>query len=98
VAIPKTNPIPGAQALTTGFTPLEDSRCPINRRHRLSDMIVLAIAAVLTGADGRCDCPGPGTTRAPKWRVMPGSLSQQARVCSVGPNGFTIRAVLATPF
>jgi predicted transposase YbfD/YdcC len=50
--MPRTSPIPREQALTTAFAPLEDSRCPINRRHHLSDMIVLAIAAVLAGADG----------------------------------------------
>jgi predicted transposase YbfD/YdcC len=50
--MPKINAVPGEQALATAFAPLEDPRCAINRRHRLSEMIVLAIAAVLAGADG----------------------------------------------
>ena len=41
----KINAIPGEQALATAFAALEDPRCPINRRHRLGDMIVLAVAA-----------------------------------------------------
>ena len=48
----ETTPIPGEQSLVAAFATLEDPRCPVNRRHRLSDMIVLAIAAVLAGADG----------------------------------------------
>ena len=48
----KINAIPGEQALATAFAALEDPRCPINRRHRLGDLIVLAVAAVLAGADG----------------------------------------------
>ena len=48
----KINAIPGEQALATAFAALEDPRCAINRRHRLSELIVLAVAAVLAGADG----------------------------------------------
>ena len=48
----EATPTPGEQSLVAAFATLEDPRCPSNRRHRLSDMIVLAIAAVLGGADG----------------------------------------------
>jgi len=34
------------------FATLEDPRCPIQRRHKLIDLIVIAIAATLSGADG----------------------------------------------
>jgi predicted transposase YbfD/YdcC len=46
------DPIPAERSLVAAFATLEDPRCPINRRHRLGDMIVLAVAAVLAGADG----------------------------------------------
>ena len=42
----------GERALTEHFSSLEDERCPIKRRHILQEMIVIAIAAVLCGADG----------------------------------------------
>jgi len=38
------------RSLIGHFSPLEDRRCPINRRHVLIEMI--AIAAVMCGADG----------------------------------------------
>jgi hypothetical protein len=37
------------------FGPLEDPRCPINRRHLLSQRVVIAIAGVLAGANGGKD-------------------------------------------
>ena len=40
------------RSLIGHFSPLEDQRCPINRRHDLIEMIVIAIAAVMCGADG----------------------------------------------
>jgi predicted transposase YbfD/YdcC len=40
------------RSLIGHFSPLEDQRCPINRRHVLVEMIVIAIAAVMCGADG----------------------------------------------
>ena len=40
------------RSLIGHFSPLEDRRCPINRRHVLIEMIVIAIAAVMCGADG----------------------------------------------
>jgi len=40
------------RSLIGHFSPLEDQRCPINRRHVLIEMIVIAIAAVMCGADG----------------------------------------------
>ena len=40
------------RSLIGHFSPLEDQRCPINRRHVLGEMIVIAIAAVMCGADG----------------------------------------------
>jgi hypothetical protein len=52
VATCAAEPVPGERSLVAAFASLEDARCPVNRRHRLSDMIVLAIAAVLAGADG----------------------------------------------
>jgi predicted transposase YbfD/YdcC len=43
---------PAERSLAGAFDTLEDPRCPINRRHVLLDMIVIAVAAVLAGADG----------------------------------------------
>ena len=40
------------RSLIGHFSPLEDQRCPIKRRHVLIEMIVIAIAAVMCGADG----------------------------------------------
>ena len=40
------------RSLIGHFSPLEDQRCPINRRHVLVEMIVIAMAAVMCGADG----------------------------------------------
>jgi hypothetical protein len=40
------------RALVSHFAVLEDPRSGIQRRHLLTDMIVMAIAAVLCGADG----------------------------------------------
>ncbi|WP_200336197.1 ISAs1 family transposase [Thiocystis violacea] len=40
------------RSLMTHFATLEDPRCPLKRRHNLLDMIVIAIAATLGGADG----------------------------------------------
>jgi len=39
------------RSLAGHFTVLEDPRCPIKRRHNLIDLIVIAIAATLCGAD-----------------------------------------------
>lgn len=46
------NPSQADRSLVAAFETLEDPRCPINRRHALSEMIVMAIAAVLAGAEG----------------------------------------------
>ena len=43
------------RSLIGHFTVLTDPRCPINRRHELGDLIVIAISAVLCGADGWVD-------------------------------------------
>jgi predicted transposase YbfD/YdcC len=40
------------RSLVGHFAPLEDPRDALRRRHKLIDMIVIAIAAVLCGADG----------------------------------------------
>ena len=40
------------RSLMTHFASLEDSRCALKRRHNLLDMIVIAIAGTLGGADG----------------------------------------------
>lgn len=40
------------RSLVGHFKPLEDSRCPLKRRHILHEMIVIAIAAILCGAGG----------------------------------------------
>jgi predicted transposase YbfD/YdcC len=40
------------RSLTRHFATLEDPRCALKRRHNLLDMIVIAIAATLCGADG----------------------------------------------
>ena len=37
----ETNPIAGDRSLVAAFAALEDPRCPSNRRHRLTDLIVL---------------------------------------------------------
>jgi predicted transposase YbfD/YdcC len=39
-------------SIAAHFATLEDPRCEIQRRHKLIDMIVIAIAATLSGADG----------------------------------------------
>ncbi|SDX64729.1 DDE_Tnp_1-associated [Thiocapsa roseopersicina] len=39
-------------SLIRHFSTLEDPRCALKRRHNLLDMIVMAIAATLCGADG----------------------------------------------
>lgn len=44
--------INGDRSLVGHFKSLEDGRCPLKRRHILHEMIVIAIAAVLCGADG----------------------------------------------
>lgn len=49
--MPEITPIPDERSLVVAFAGLEDPRCAVNRRHRLDDMIVIAIAAVLAGAD-----------------------------------------------
>lgn len=40
------------RSLVGHFKPLEDTRCALKRRHILHEMIVIAIAAILCGADG----------------------------------------------
>ena len=40
------------RSLVGHFAPLEDTRCVLKRRHILHEMIVIAIAAILCGADG----------------------------------------------
>lgn len=40
------------RSLARHFSGLDDPRCALKRRHRLVDMLVIAIAAVLCGADG----------------------------------------------
>jgi predicted transposase YbfD/YdcC len=50
--MPKTNAVPRERALATAFDPMESPRSPVNRRHLLSKMVVIAIAAVFAGADG----------------------------------------------
>jgi hypothetical protein len=40
------------RSLMTHFSTLEDPRCTLKRRHKLLDMIVIAIAGTLCGADG----------------------------------------------
>jgi len=40
------------RSLITHFSMLEDPRCTLKRRHNLLDMIVIAIAGTLCGADG----------------------------------------------
>jgi len=45
-------PLAVDRSLARHFTGLEDPRCALKRRHRLVDMVVIAIAAVLCGADG----------------------------------------------
>ena len=40
------------RSLVGHFASLEDTRCPLKRRHILHEMIVIAIAAILCGADG----------------------------------------------
>jgi predicted transposase YbfD/YdcC len=44
--------MPLDHSLMTHFAPLEDPRCALKRRHQLFDMIVIAIAGTLCGADG----------------------------------------------
>ncbi|MBK5930663.1 transposase family protein, partial [Halochromatium salexigens] len=40
------------RSIASHFAALEDPRCQIQRRHLLSEMMVIAIAAALSGADG----------------------------------------------
>ncbi|EGV27609.1 transposase IS4 family protein [Thiorhodococcus drewsii AZ1] len=44
--------MPSDRSLLTHFSTLEDPRCAIKQRHRLNDMIAIAITGVLCGADG----------------------------------------------
>ncbi|WP_295396637.1 ISAs1 family transposase [uncultured Thiodictyon sp.] len=53
------------RSLAGYFSVLEDQRCPINRRPTLTDMIVIAIAAVLCGADGWVAIAEFGRTKQP---------------------------------
>jgi predicted transposase YbfD/YdcC len=53
------------RSLAGHFSVLEDPRCPIKRRHRLIDMIVIAIAATLCGADGWVAIAEFGRTKQP---------------------------------
>jgi predicted transposase YbfD/YdcC len=50
--LPPMPEMPLDRSLMTHFAPLEDPRCALKRRHNLFDMIVMAIAATLCGADG----------------------------------------------
>ena len=43
------------RSLVGHFTDLTDQRCAIKRRHELSDMLVIGIAAALCSADGWVD-------------------------------------------
>lgn len=45
-------PLAVDRSLVQHFVGLDDPRCALQRRHKLGDMIVIAIAAVLCGADG----------------------------------------------
>ncbi len=40
------------RSLLSHFSRLKDPRCAIKQRHRLNDMIAIAITGVLCGADG----------------------------------------------
>ncbi len=51
----ETNPDRSERSLVAAFAPLEYPRCPINRRHLLNEVVVIAIAAVLGGADDWVD-------------------------------------------
>jgi hypothetical protein len=51
----EANAARAGRSLVEAFSSLEDTRCPINLRHHLTDMIVVAIAAVLAGASGWSD-------------------------------------------
>ncbi|EGV27992.1 transposase ISAs1 family protein [Thiorhodococcus drewsii AZ1] len=44
--------MPSDRSLLTHFSTLENPRCAIKQRHRLNDMIAIAITGVLCGADG----------------------------------------------
>ncbi|EGV27457.1 hypothetical protein ThidrDRAFT_4730 [Thiorhodococcus drewsii AZ1] len=44
--------MPSDRSLLAHFSALEDPRCTIKQRHRLNDMIAIAITGVLCGADG----------------------------------------------
>ncbi|MFE8033018.1 ISAs1 family transposase [Thiohalocapsa marina] len=45
-------PLAADRSLVQHFAELDDPRCALKRRHKLGDMVVIAIAAVLCGADG----------------------------------------------
>ena len=53
------------RSLAGHFSALEDPRCPIKRHHNLIDMVVIAIAATLCGADGWVAIAQFGRTKRP---------------------------------
>lgn len=59
------------------FDTLEDPRCPINRRHPLTSVVVIAIMAILAGANG--------PTAIAKW-----ALAKQAFLCRGLPLPFGV--------
>jgi hypothetical protein len=56
------------RSLVSHFASLEDNRCPLKRRHVLHEMIVIAIAAILSGADGWVGSPSLGAPSGPGCR------------------------------
>ena len=51
------------RSLAGHFAALQDQRCPINGRHTLIEMVVIAIAGVLGGADGWTEIAEFGRTQ-----------------------------------
>src|SRR2546427_10008175 len=85
------------------FAALTDPRCPLapNSRHLLMDILVIAVCAVISGAEGWEDIEEYGTAHA-EWlgglldlpHGLPGHGTFRRGLFPVGPGG-TTRGVLA---
>ncbi|MFE8034612.1 transposase [Thiohalocapsa marina] len=67
--IAPTAPLAVERSLVQHFVGLDDPRCALQRRHRLGDMFVIAITAVLCGADGWVAIAAFGRAVRTHWTV-----------------------------
>ena len=67
--------------IVASFSSLEDPRSPVNRRHPLVSVVVIAVLAVLAGAGG--------PTAIARWAALQGGVPH--RGCSTCPTGSRAR-------